>query len=96
MHEQLSDPDRLEAESIHVLREAAAGFRNPVMLPVLRTVRFRTLGCYPLTGGIESSADTIEEIIGEKPVTTSSGRQGRLIDQDASASMEGKKQEGHF
>jgi sulfate adenylyltransferase subunit 2 len=62
----------------------------------MRLVRFRTLGCYPLTGAIESSAATLAEIIQEMLVTTSSERQGRVIDHDQSASMEKKKQEGYF
>jgi sulfate adenylyltransferase subunit 2 len=64
--------------------------------PEMRLVRFRTLGCYPLTGAIESSASTLPEIIQEMLVTTSSERQGRVIDHDQSASMEKKKQEGYF
>jgi len=64
--------------------------------PQLRKVRFRTLGCYPLTGAIESQADTLEAIIAEMLVTTSSERQGRVIDQDPAASMEKKKLEGYF
>lgn len=64
--------------------------------PQLRKVRFRTLGCYPLTGAIESEADTLEKIIAEMLVATSSERQGRVIDQDPSASMEKKKLEGYF
>ena len=64
--------------------------------PQLRKVRFRTLGCYPLTGAIESEADTLEKIIAEMLVTTSSERQGRVIDQDPTASMETKKLEGYF
>jgi sulfate adenylyltransferase subunit 2 len=64
--------------------------------PSLRRVRFRTLGCYPLTGAIESEADTLEKIIAEMLVATTSERQGRVIDQDPSASMEKKKQEGYF
>ncbi|MEZ5533560.1 MAG: sulfate adenylyltransferase subunit CysD [Steroidobacteraceae bacterium] len=64
--------------------------------PERRTVRFRTLGCYPLTGAIESTADTLPKIIQEMLLTTSSERQGRVIDHDASASMEKKKQEGYF
>ena len=63
---------------------------------VERNVRFRTLGCYPLTGAIESSASTLPEIIKEMLLTTSSERQGRVIDHDSSASMEKKKQEGYF
>jgi sulfate adenylyltransferase subunit 2 len=64
--------------------------------PQMRSVRFRTLGCYPLTGAIESHADTLEAIIAEMLVTTSSERQGRVIDQDPTASMEKKKLEGYF
>ena len=64
--------------------------------PQLRNVRFRTLGCYPLTGAIESSATTLEEIIQEMLTTTSSERQGRVIDHDSAGSMEKKKQEGYF
>ena len=61
-----------------------------------RMVRFRTLGCYPLTGAVESTATTLEEIIDEMIQSRSSERQGRVIDQDPSASMERKKQEGYF
>ena len=61
-----------------------------------RMVRFRTLGCYPLTGAIESTATTLDAIIGEMEQSRVSERQGRLIDQDGSASMEHKKQEGYF
>lgn len=64
--------------------------------PMVRNVRFRTLGCYPLTGAIESDADTLEKIIAEMLVATTSERQGRAIDHDPSASMEKKKQEGYF
>jgi sulfate adenylyltransferase subunit 2 len=64
--------------------------------PAMRRVRFRTLGCYPLTGAIESQADTLEKIIAEMLVATTSERQGRVIDHDESASMEKKKQEGYF
>ncbi|MFW6076714.1 MAG: sulfate adenylyltransferase subunit CysD [Hyphomicrobiales bacterium] len=69
---------------------------KPGETPDMRLVRFRTLGCYPLTGAIESSAATLAEIIQEMLVTTSSERQGRVIDHDQSASMEKKKQEGYF
>jgi len=62
----------------------------------MREVRFRTLGCYPLTGAVESSASTLAEIIDELARSRSSERQGRVIDQDPSASMERKKQEGYF
>ena len=65
--------------------------------PQMRRVRFRTLGCYPLTGAVESAACTVEEIVAEMLVTTTSERQGRAIDRDAgAASMEKKKQEGYF
>lgn len=61
-----------------------------------KMVRFRTLGCYPLTGAVESSAQTLPEIIQEMLLTTTSERQGRVIDHDSSGSMEKKKQEGYF
>ncbi|MBB6093145.1 sulfate adenylyltransferase subunit 2 [Povalibacter uvarum] len=64
--------------------------------PDTKWVRFRTLGCYPLTGAIESRADTLPAIIQEMLLTTSSERQGRMIDHDSAASMEKKKQEGYF
>ena len=64
--------------------------------PEMKWVRFRTLGCYPLTGAIESRAATLPDIIQEMLLTTSSERQGRVIDHDSSASMEKKKQEGYF
>ena len=64
--------------------------------PEMRTVRFRTLGCYPLTGAIESSAVTLEGIVGEMRAATVSERQGRLIDSDEASSMEKKKREGYF
>jgi sulfate adenylyltransferase subunit 2 len=64
--------------------------------PQLKQVRFRTLGCYPLTGAIESSASTLTEIIQEMLLTNTSERQGRVIDHDNAASMEKKKQEGYF
>jgi sulfate adenylyltransferase subunit 2 len=64
--------------------------------PEMRRVRFRTLGCYPLTGAIESNADTIEAIVAEMIRTRLSERQGRLIDSDETASMEKKKREGYF
>ncbi|MTH76855.1 sulfate adenylyltransferase subunit CysD [Paracoccus aestuariivivens] len=64
--------------------------------PVMRSVRFRTLGCYPLTGAVESEAKTLPEVIQEMLLTTTSERQGRAIDHDQAASMEKKKQEGYF
>jgi sulfate adenylyltransferase subunit 2 len=69
---------------------------EPGEVPQQKMVRFRTLGCYPLTGAIESEASTLPQIIQEMLLTTSSERQGRMIDHDASASMEKKKQEGYF
>ena len=64
--------------------------------PVMRKVRFRTLGCYPLTGAIESDAETVAEIVEEMREARTSERQGRVIDHDATGSMEKKKQEGYF
>jgi sulfate adenylyltransferase subunit 2 len=64
--------------------------------PVMRSIRFRTLGCYPLTGAIESEAATVPEVIQETFLATTSERQGRAIDHDESASMEKKKQDGYF
>ena len=69
---------------------------RPGERPEMKSVRFRTLGCYPLTGAIESEAATLPEIIQEMLLTTSSERQGRVIDHDSAASMEKKKQEGYF
>ena len=69
---------------------------KPGEVPMMRKVRFRTLGCYPLTGAIESEADTLPAIIQEMLLARTSERQGRMIDHDASASMEKKKQEGYF
>jgi sulfate adenylyltransferase subunit 2 len=65
-------------------------------VPEMRSVRFRTLGCYPLTGAVESEASTLTGVIQEMLLTTSSERQGRVIDHDSSGSMEKKKQEGYF
>jgi sulfate adenylyltransferase subunit 2 len=69
---------------------------EPGEAPRMKKVRFRTLGCYPLTGAIESEAGTLPAIIQEMLLTTTSERQGRVIDHDAAASMEKKKQEGYF
>ena len=68
----------------------------PSEVPEMRKVRFRTLGCYPLTGAIDSDAETVGDINEEMLVTTLSERQGRVIDRDTGASMEKKKQEGYF
>ena len=69
---------------------------EPGEVPVDRSIRFRTLGCYPLTGAVESQATTLPEVIQEMLLTTTSERQGRAIDHDQSASMEKKKAEGYF
>jgi sulfate adenylyltransferase subunit 2 len=69
---------------------------EPGERPMLKTVRFRTLGCYPLTGAVESTADTLPAVIQEMLLTRTSERQGRVIDHDSSGSMERKKQEGYF
>jgi sulfate adenylyltransferase subunit 2 len=69
---------------------------KPGEKPELRSIRFRTLGCYPLTGAVESEARTLPEVIQEMLLTTTSERQGRAIDHDQAASMEKKKQEGYF
>jgi sulfate adenylyltransferase subunit 2 len=76
------DDDRMELRENEVAEE--------------KMVRFRTLGCYPLTGAVESEATTLEEIIQETLLTTTSEREGRVIDSDVGASMEQKKQEGYF
>ncbi|UIJ46982.1 sulfate adenylyltransferase subunit CysD [Sphingomonas cannabina] len=68
----------------------------PGEVPVERSIRFRTLGCYPLTGAVESNAATLSEVVQEMLLTTTSERQGRAIDHDAAASMEKKKVEGYF
>ncbi|MGQ2989720.1 MAG: sulfate adenylyltransferase subunit CysD [Brevundimonas sp.] len=69
---------------------------EPGERPELKSVRFRTLGCYPLTGAVESTAATVPDLIRETLLTPTSERQGRAIDHDQSASMEKKKQEGYF
>ena len=86
-----------------VTRNGALIMRDDERLPLLpdekvetRMVRFRTLGCYPLTGAIESTADTLDAIIDEMNSSQASERQGRIIDHDGAASMEAKKQEGYF
>jgi sulfate adenylyltransferase subunit 2 len=69
---------------------------EPGEVPQMRRVRFRTLGCYPLTGAIESEAETLDDIVAEMVSARTSERQGRLIDTDETASMERKKREGYF
>jgi sulfate adenylyltransferase subunit 2 len=91
------------AERPVVRRDGALIMRDDERLPLLpdevpemRRVRFRTLGCYPLTGAIESDATSLEDIIAEMLASTTSERQGRLIDSDEAGSMEKKKREGYF
>jgi sulfate adenylyltransferase subunit 2 len=69
---------------------------EPGETPEILVVRFRTLGCYPLTGAIESEATSVDEILAEMLASTTSERQGRLIDHHEAASMERKKREGYF
>ena len=69
---------------------------SPGEVPEMKSIRFRTLGCYPLSGAVESQAKTLPEVIQEMLLTTTSERQGRAIDHDQAASMEKKKQEGYF
>lgn len=69
---------------------------RPGEVPEMRRIRFRTLGCYPLSAAVESNADTLDTVIAETMAAHTSERAGRLIDQDAAASMERKKQEGYF
>lgn len=102
--------EKIEVPSLYLARERPVVERDGALImvdderlplhpgetPMMKQVRFRTLGCYPLTGAIESDADTLEKIIAEMLVATTSERQGRVIDHDPSASMEKKKQEGYF
>jgi sulfate adenylyltransferase subunit 2 len=69
---------------------------RPGEKPMMKKVRFRTLGCYPLTGAVESNAETLAEVIAEIAAARTSEREGRVIDHDAPSSMEAKKQEGYF
>lgn len=69
---------------------------EPGEQPQMKRVRFRTLGCYPLTGAVESDADTLERIVEEMILAKQSERQGRVIDYDGAASMEEKKRDGYF
>ena len=86
----------VERDGMLVMVDDARFPLNAGETPQQRSVRFRTLGCYPLTGAIESNADTLPAIIQEMLLATTTERQGRLIDHDASASMEKKKAEGYF
>ena len=69
---------------------------EPGEIPEMKMIRFRTLGCYPLTGAVESTATTLPEIIQEMLLAKTSERQGRVIDHDQAGSMEEKKREGYF
>jgi sulfate adenylyltransferase subunit 2 len=69
---------------------------NEGEVPQMKSVRFRTLGCYPLTGAVESTASSLTEIIEEMLLSSSSEREGRVIDHDSAGSMEKKKREGYF
>ncbi len=111
----LSNLQRLESQSIHILREVAAEFERPVVdrdgqlimvdddrfpladgeTPAMEMVRFRTLGCNPLTAAVRSTAVSIDELISETDVSRPSERHGRTIDRDQSASMEKKKCAGY-
>ena len=91
------------AERPIVVRDGALIMRDddrlplaPGERPVMRRIRFRTLGCYPLTGAVESDAASVPDIIGELMTSRVSERQGRVIDADQAASMERKKREGYF
>jgi sulfate adenylyltransferase subunit 2 len=86
----------VERDGILVLVDDDRLPMEPGEKPMMKKVRFRTLGCYPLTGAVESEAETLEEIVQEMLLTTTSERQGRIIDQDGSAGMEEKKKDGYF
>lgn len=86
----------VERDGLLIMVDDARFRLNDDEIPVERSIRFRTLGCYPLTGAVESEATTLPQIIQEMLLTTTSERQGRAIDHDQAASMEKKKQEGYF
>jgi sulfate adenylyltransferase subunit 2 len=86
----------LERDGMLIMRDDERMPLNEGEQPVEKSVRFRTLGCYPLTGAVESTAATLPEIIQEMLLTTTSERQGRAIDHDSAGSMEKKKMEGYF
>ncbi len=86
----------VERDGALIMRDDERMKLAPGELAQERLVRFRTLGCYPLTGAVESSAATLEEIVAEMLTARTSERQGRVIDHDESASMEKKKREGYF
>jgi sulfate adenylyltransferase subunit 2 len=86
----------VERDGMLIMRDDERMELRPGEKIEMRSVRFRTLGCYPLTGAVESTAATLPEIIAEMRSSKVSERQGRLIDHDGGASMEQKKQEGYF
>jgi sulfate adenylyltransferase subunit 2 len=86
----------VERDGMLIMRDDDRMKLFPGEVEQTRRVRFRTLGCYPLTGAMDSSADTLEDIVAEMLIARTSERQGRLIDHDESASMEKKKREGYF
>ena len=86
----------IERNGLLIMRDDERMPLEPGETPQMKMVRFRTLGCYPLSGAVESTAATLPEIIQEMLLTTTSERQGRLIDHDQSGSMEKKKKEGYF
>ena len=89
-------PYRLREMLAAIWRESAAARLRPGEEPMMKRVRFRTLGCYPLTGAVESTATTLPEIIEEMLLARNSEREGRVIDHDEAGSMEQKKREGYF
>ena len=104
-HQHVNDHDERRSQSERPVVERSGALimlddermrLRPGESPVTRRVRFRTLGCYPLSGAIESEAVTLPQIIREMLLATSSERQGRLIDHDEEGSMEMKKREGYF
>ena len=86
----------VERDGMLIMRDDDRFVLKPGEKVVQRKVRFRTLGCYPLSGAVESDADTLEKVIEEMLLAHTSERQGRLIDHDQSGSMEEKKREGYF
>ncbi|MER2632427.1 MAG: sulfate adenylyltransferase subunit CysD, partial [Rhizobiaceae bacterium] len=86
----------VERDGMLIMRDDDRMAIRPGEVVENRLVRFRTLGCYPLTGAIDSDADTLEAIVGEMLTASTSERQGRLIDRDEAGSMEKKKREGYF
>ena len=86
----------VERDGMLIMKDDERFVLRPGERVEMRRVRFRTLGCYPLSGAVESDADTLEKVIEEMLLARTSERQGRLIDHDKSGSMEEKKREGYF